>query len=416
MPNTSDLFASMPWKDERLDQAVCKALQDYAVIITAADGTVQSWSEGAEIIFGYGASEMAGHSLAVLFTPEDQAQDAPARELATAARNGRAEDERWRMRKDGNRIWVTGTVHAMRDDAGQVTGFVKIAREVTTKKFAELELERINAELQAESERLSVEIRERQRAEEVAKTQASTLAEQAALLDLAQDAIFALRMDGTITYWNRGAEKMYGWTKQEAVGRNAHELLRTEFPTLLQEILHTLVHTGQWSGEIKHYTRNGEVLNVLTSWVLRTEDDRPAGCLEITRDVTEMRRMEAQLRERQKLESLGVLAGGVAHDFNNLLTGIMGNVSLAIDLGKSGADVSKILANALHASEKAAYLTSQMLAYVGKGQFIVQSVDLASAVPEALRLVRGSVPDSVQVEFDFHTDLCCVRADPTQLQ
>jgi PAS domain S-box-containing protein len=428
--NVGDLIMSVPCKDERLDPAVCAALQDYALIIMAADGTVQSWSDGAEIIFGYTASEIVGCPLAMLFTPEDQAAGAPAEKLATAARQGRAEDERWHMRKGGNRIWVTGTVRALRDDNGEVTGFVKFAREVTTKKFAELsreakmereqqaraELERVNAELQAEGERLAVEIRERQRAEEVAQTQAAMLAEQAALLDLAQDAIFALKMDSTITYWNRGAERMYGWGKQEALGRNVQELLRIEFPVPLEEIRNALVQTGQWSGEGKHYTRNGEVLNVLTSWVLRTEDAKPAGWLEITRDVTEMRRFEEQLRETQKLESLGVLAGGVAHDFNNLLTGIMGNVSLAIDLGKSGVDVSNILKNALHASEKAAYLTSQMLAYVGKGQFVVQSVDLASPVREAFRLVRGSIPDSVQVELDFRWDICCIRADPTQLQ
>src|SRR5215831_10898269 len=149
-----------------LDGALSGALHDYALIIMAADGTVQGWSEGAETIFGYTASEMAGRPLAMLFTPEDQAQGAPAEELATAAREGRAEDERWHMRKGGNRIWLTGTVRALRDDHGEVTGFVKLAREVTTKKFAELsreaqmdrekqaraELERVNvnAELQAE--------------------------------------------------------------------------------------------------------------------------------------------------------------------------------------------------------------------------------------------------------------------------
>jgi PAS domain S-box-containing protein len=413
-----------------LDGALSAALQDYALIIMAANGSVQGWSEGAETVFGYTASEMAGRPLALLFTPEDQAQGAPAEELSTAARLGRAEDERWHMRKGGSRIWVTGTVRAIRDDSGEVTGFVKLAREVTTKKFAEMgreaqmqrdqqaraELERVNAELQAEGERLAVEIRERQRAEEIARTQASRLAEQAALLDLAPDAIFVVGMDSAIIYWNKGAEKMYGWTTQDAVGRNVHELLRTESPTPLEQIRDELVQTGQWSGEIKHYSRSGECLNVLTSRVLRTENGKPAGWLEIARDVTEMRRLEEHLRETQKLESLGVLAGGVAHDFNNLLTGIIGNVSLAIELGKSGSDLSGILGNALHASEKAAYLTKQMLAYVGKGQFVVQSVDLASPVREAFRLVSGSVPDSVQVAFDFHPDVGSVRADPTQLQ
>jgi PAS domain S-box-containing protein len=204
--NVGDLNVSTPYGDDGLNPAVGIALQDYAVVIMAADGTVNGWSKGAETIFGYTASEVAGCPVAMLFTPEDQAGGAPAEELATAARQGRAEDERWHMRKGGNRIWVTGTVRSLRDGNGEVKGFVKLAREVATKKFAELnreaqierdqytraELERVNADLQAEGERLSVEIRERQRAEEVAQTLASTLAEQAALLDLAQDAIFVL--------------------------------------------------------------------------------------------------------------------------------------------------------------------------------------------------------------------------------
>lgn len=556
MPNADDLPGAVPCQDATLDLAVCEALLDYAVIVMTPDGIVRSWSEGAEIVFRYTAREMVGRPLAVLFTPEDQSSGQPAAELSTAARAGRSDDERWHMRKGGERIWATGTVRALRDAGGTITGFVKIAREVTTKKFAELErdaqmereqearteaerqwsrleqifanvpaaiglirlpdqvylfanrtlrewagdpglngqtiaeahprfhseiaaalerasrtgrpvlaveqhlpirpgvepqyydssfelmraagwpqdlvlmflvdvtqrvqarfeLERVNADLQAEGERLSIEIRERQSAEETATTQAATLAEQAALLDLAQDAIFSLRMDGGIVYWNHGAEELYGWTREDAVGRNVHELLRTKTPVPLEEIRNRLLQEGRWAGEIQHHTRAGEVLNLLTTWVLRTQDGKPTGWLEIARDVTEWRRMEEHLRESQKLESLGVLAGGVAHDFNNLLTGIMGNISLAIDQLKTGADVSPHLANALHASERAAYLTRQMLAYAGKGQFVVEYVDLASALHEAIRLVRGSIPDNVQMEYDFGSSICCIRADPTQLQ
>ena len=556
MPNMHDLPGTVPCQDASLDPAVCAALLDYAVIVMSPDGIVRSWSEGAETIFRYTASEIVGRPLATVFTPEDQATGQPAAELRTAAARGRSDDERWHMRKGGERIWATGTVRSLRDPDGHLTGFVKLAREVTTKKFAELErdaqiereqqaraeaerqwsrfeqifanvpaaiglirlpdqvylfanrtlrewagdrhltgrsvaeahpqiraeisaaldrttrtghpvlaveqhlpirpgvelqyydssfqlmraagwpqdlvlmflvdvtqrvqarleLERVNAELQAEGERLSVEIRERQSAEDIARTQAATVAEQAALLDLAQDAIFSLRMDGRIIYWNRGAEELYGWSRQEAVGRIVHELLQTRSPIPLEEIRTRLLQEGQWVGELQHHVRSGEVLNVLTTWVLRIQDGKPAGWLEIARDVTEWRRMEEHLRETQKLESLGVLAGGVAHDFNNLLTGIMGNISLAIDRAKSGAEVSLSLANALHASERAAYLTRQMLAYAGKGQFVVESVDLVSALQEAVGLVRGSIPDSVHLEFDFAAELCCIHADPTQLQ
>ncbi len=139
MPNADDLPGAVPCHDLVLDPAVCEALLDYAVIVTDPDGIVRSWSEGAETIFRYTAQEMVGRPLAAIFTPEDQASAQPAAELRTAANKGRCEDERWHLRKGGERIWLTGTVRALRDSNGTLTGFVKIAREITTKKFAELE-------------------------------------------------------------------------------------------------------------------------------------------------------------------------------------------------------------------------------------------------------------------------------------
>ena len=117
----------------------------------------------------------------------------------------------------------------------------------------------------------------------------------------------------------------------------------------------------------------------------------------------ERRQLEIQVQHAQKMESLGVLAGGIAHDFNNLLTGILGNISLATELVAEGdtAALTEILQNAVDASERAAHLTKQLLAYAGKGRFMVESTDLSALVGEISGLVKSSIPKHVRLRLDL---------------
>ncbi len=132
--------------------------------------------------------------------------------------------------------------------------------------------------------------------------------------------------------------------------------------------------------------------------------------------MTEKRHIEEQLRHTQKLESLGVLAGGVAHDFNNLLTGILGNASLALDnLGPHHPD-RILLEEVTKAAERAADLTRQLLAYAGKGRFVMRTVDLSELVREIGGLVQTSIPKLVQLRLQMSDSLPGIDADPGQLQ
>jgi PAS domain S-box-containing protein len=506
-----------------------QSLKDYAVITLDREGIIVHWSSGAKKIFGYTEAEIIGRHFEVLFTPEDRAARQPEAELSKATRKPAAEDERWHMRKDRGRMFLSGTVCAVYDDAGELTGYSKIARDITSQKLAELQkeaqLERERAareQAEREWKRLAeiadnipasiglvrlpecvyvlanrvlqetheghpvigrtvrevhpgagqaldifervvstwtaetvvdcpvqfgpgpnaeqryfdityqplshgtfpydsvlifaVEVTDRMRAQQLARRHAAAMEEQASLLDLAQDAIMAMTMDGTIEFWNRGAEEYLGWSKEEALGRNVHELLQTQFPLPLAQIEETLRTEGQWSGELKHRNRDGKELETWSRWVLRRHDGIPRGWLEVNRDVTERKRMEAHLRERQKMESLGVLAGGIAHDFNNLLVGIMGNISLAREMVERSSPLVPLLGEAVQASERAAFLTQQMLAYAGKGHMFVTPVDLSQVVRDAITLVRGSIPQNVLVELDLAERLPCVAADALQLQ
>jgi PAS domain S-box-containing protein len=134
------------------------------------------------------------------------------------------------------------------------------------------------------------------------------------------------------------------------------------------------------------------------------------------RDITERIQFQQQLQQTAKLESLGVLAGGIAHDFNNLLVGIMGNASLALSSAPADTPYQQALREVVEASHRAADLTRQMLAYAGKGRFVVRPVDISELVEDIRALLRTSAPKSVELEFDLEDDLPLVVADATQLQ
>ncbi|MDB6042465.1 MAG: hypothetical protein JWM63_1016, partial [Gammaproteobacteria bacterium] len=163
------------------------------------------------------------------------------------------------------------------------------------------------------------------------------LREQAALLDLTRDTVFVRDVNDVITFWNRGAEELYGWTREEAIGRVSHDLMQTVFPAPLEYITAELLRDGRWEGELIHTRRDGAKAVVASRWSLQRDNQgRPAATLETNNDITarkqveaEKERLEAQLRQSQKMEAMGTLAGGIAHDFNNILGAILGYGELA---------------------------------------------------------------------------------------
>ncbi|HEX9374570.1 MAG TPA: PAS domain S-box protein, partial [Roseiflexaceae bacterium] len=262
------------------------------------------------------------------------------------------------------------------------------------------------------------DITERVQAEAALARQAATLREQAHLLDLAFDAILVHDLDTqTVTFWNAGAAAMYGWTEDEVMGQNAHTLLQTHFPLPLPEIRAVLEREGQWRGELVHRAKGGEELIVDSRWVVRHDEaDRPRSVLEINRDITERKRLEAQLLQSQKMESVGQLAGGIAHDFNNLLTAISGYAELIADALPASVDLHAEVQEIQKAAARATLLTRQLLTFARRQPMAARVIDLNEQIRDLGGLLRRLIGEHIALVAVAAPDLAPVWGDPGQIE
>jgi two-component system, cell cycle sensor histidine kinase and response regulator CckA len=280
--------------------------------------------------------------------------------------------------------------------------------EVAERKRAEDEVRRLNAELEARVRRRTAEL---VRANE-------ELAEKAAIVEHSYDAIFSKTLDGVITSWNPAAERVYGYGAREITGKSIGVLVPPDKRDELANVMARL-QAGDLIApfETVRVRKGGEAIEVyITISPIKDAEGKLQAASVIARDITERKRAEGQLREMQKLESLGVIAGGVAHDFNNLLVGILGNASLVLDSLAPSNPNHSLLRSVVDASERAAHLTRQLLAYAGKGRFVIAKVDLSALVTGIAGLIRSSIPKTVQLRFDLARELPAIDADPEQIQ
>jgi len=252
------------------------------------------------------------------------------------------------------------------------------------------------------------DITERQRAME-------QIAEQAALLEKARDAIIVRDMEGIILYWNNGAENMYGWKREEVVGRSICGLLFNGAGGL-QEVNTSLLAAGEWNGEVRQQTLNrGEIAVEVRRTLIRDERGNPKSVLSINTDVTEKKKIEAQFMRAQRMESIGTLAGGVAHDLNNILAPIM----MSIDLLKGLCDdprATEVLETIAVSAARGADIVRQVLSFARgvEGQRV--EVQPAHLLKEIASIIKDTFPKDIQLRFLVPEQTWTVLGDVTQLQ
>ncbi|MDR7569219.1 MAG: PAS domain S-box protein [Armatimonadota bacterium] len=241
---------------------------------------------------------------------------------------------------------------------------------------------------------------------------------QAELLECVHDAIIATDWEGRILYCNRACEALYAWRAEEVVGRRLQDLLRPEGRSFdLDRIRAVLQRAGRWRGELQHRREDGHLVWLsATLSVNRNEAGEAVGIVGVYRDVTEQKRLEEQLIQAQKMESLGTLAGGIAHDFNNILGSIVGYLGLIKEDLPAEATLRQYFEVVERSALRASELTRQLLGFARRGKFTVQRVQLRTLCEEVLNLFRSTLHERIEVRTRFPEDLPEVEGDPAQLQ
>jgi PAS domain S-box-containing protein len=271
-----DLTGRNRAEEDRARLAAIVQSSDDAIVGKTLSGTVTSWNEGACRLFGYTAEEMVGEPLLRLIPP-DRLDEEPTI-LERLRRGERVEHfETVRRHKDGSPVEVSVSISPIRDASGRIVGASKIARDVGARKRAQAAVDQANERLR----------------------------EQAMVLELAP--ILVRDMDNRIVLWTRGAERLYGFSKEESLGRISHELFQTAFPESQEHFDVILRRTGRWEGSLVHRKRDGERLVVASQQIVYYDlGGKPVRILEANADITERERAEAELGKSQ--EQLRALA------------------------------------------------------------------------------------------------------------
>jgi PAS domain S-box-containing protein len=240
------------------------------------------------------------------------------------------------------------------------------------------------------------------------------IAEQAAFLDEARDAILVRNLEGQILFWNKGAERMYGWTRQEITGKDNSELLHADRQKF-KEINDLTSSQGEWHGELQHYTKDQRVITVEARWTLiRDNEGRPKSVLEINTDITERKKIEGQFMRAQRMESIGTLAGGIAHDLNNILAPIM----LSIEILKAISDhpeAKNILQTLEISAKRGADIVRQVLSFARGLEGDRVEVQPKHLLKDLESIIKDTFPKDIRLEFTIPNDTWTILGDPTQV-
>jgi len=382
-----------------LSPSILEAIPD-AVAAVNQQGVIIQVNSQTEALFGYTRDELIGQRIEMLVPERHRAQHDNHREhfhqQPKIRRMGSGLDLYGR-RRDGSEFPVEISLSPIATGNGMMV--LSAIRDISDRKQIEEQLRRVNDELDRRKTRELKDFQNR----------------LALIVDSSQDAIIGKNLEGIVTHWNKGAEEIYGYSAVEMIGRPITILAppdrQDEIPQILKKIR---------NGERVEYfesvrvTKDKRKLNVSISVSpVHDGEGKVVGASTIARDITAQKKVEDQLRQSQKMEAVGRLAGGVAHDFNNLL----GIVTACSELLRShvNADGLEYVENIREAAKRGAALTKQLLAFSRRQPVQAQLLDWNQRLKDVIKLLKPLMGDDVEIALLPRSETAIVEADPAQL-
>ena len=348
------------------------------------DGTLEidSWTGGTQQIFGYSLEAVQADSALIIanILPEDREKNlASFIENIQAGRSGVME---YRFLHGDRRIrWLASNYVAEWDRAQDCWVGIEIITDITQRKETE-----------------------------------QKIAEQAALIDIASDAIFVKDLDDRILFWNKGAERLYGWAEAEVIGQKTQTLFNQQCK--VTEPIQITTEQGSWQGEIDQVTKTGKKIIVESRKTLITNlFSQSQSILVVNSDITEKKQLEKQFYHAQRLESLGTLASGIAHDFNNILTPILGaSQLLSLKITNINEPTQRLLNLLSGSAKRGADLVKQILLFSRSTDGPSVILQLGYLLLEVIGIAQHTFPKSITISTQIPAmELWTISGDPTQI-
>jgi PAS domain S-box-containing protein len=390
---------------EKLFRLMVESVCDYSIFAITPEGRIQSWNKGAEEIFGYRKEEIVGESFAILFTPEDRSQRAPEREMENAEIKGRTTDYRWHMRKDGSRFWISGSVNSMKDESGNLIGFVKVARDATWRKQVEAALRESEADFRAIFEL------------------AGTGNAQADL------------RTGKLLRVNRKLGEITGYSSEELLAMSVQDLAPPEdregdLATLQSLARSEVGHTYEKRCRRKDGSDIWLHINV---FALRDEEGNPTRMIIGAEEITRRKRAEEEREddlERERIarsesedasRSKDEFIALVSHELRSPLNAILGWTRIL----RQGRPDDELYQRATEIIERSARMQSQLIEDLmdtarivrGKLKLEVRPVNLVTVIEKAIDVVRPAADaKGIALDVTLDRDADQITGDPDRLQ